>query len=528
MLACAAGWAFSVAIAVYAFDRSGATAVGLVIAARLLPAILAAPLMGWLIDKVGRATVVAGACAAQALCLGASAAIMSSHGRLWPIVLLAAATGAAATAPRPALEALLPALAKTPEELTRATAAWGAIDNAAFLLGGGVGAASIAVIGAGAVTATAAGLFALAGVLALRLPWVKATDTDEPEDETAGLADALAGLRTLKHTPLLRTAFVLLAGLLLVEGAVEVQIPALSIGELHMGNGGPGELYIVWGIGGVLGSAVLLALARRRGYGLALLVGCISFAVGVGVCGADGIPVALLAMLPAGVGMALVETGFMALVPRLADDAVAGRVYGLAEVAYSGAGGAGALLAPPLIRALGTRGSLAAGGAAFGLLAISTTATLARLDTGQEKASRVRELLHGVNFLSPLPLPRLERLVRGAQSVDVPAGTAVVSAGEHGREFYVIDDGTVEVEGYGRQQGPGTGFGEIALLRDIPRTATVRAVTDLHLWTITRRAFLAAVGAHGETERLATATVEEHLARPLIGEVPPPQASSLD
>jgi CRP-like cAMP-binding protein len=321
---------------------------------------------------------------------------------------------------------------------------------------------------------------------------------------------------------------VLLAGLLVVEGAVEVQIPALSIGELHMGNGGPGELYIVWGIGGVLASAVLLALARRRGYGLALLVGCISFAVGVGVAGADGIPVALLAMLPAGIGMALVETGFMALVPRLADDAVAGRVYGLAEVAYSGAAGLGALLAPPLIRALGTRGSLAAGGAAFGLLAISTSATLARLDTGQEEASRVRELLRGVSFLAPLPLPRLERLVRGAQPMDVPAGTAVVSAGEVGSEFYVIDDGSVEIEGYGRQQGPGTGFGEIALLLDIPRTATVRALTDLRLWTITRRAFVAAVSAHGETERLAAATAQEHLARPTVADTAPPTAPHLD
>jgi MFS family permease len=528
LLACAAGWAFSVAIAVYAFDHSGATAVGLVLAARLLPAVLAAPLTGWLIDRIGRGSVVAGACALQGACLGASAAVMTAHGSLWPIVVLAAITGAAATAPRPALEALMPALAKTPEELTHATATWGAIDNTGFLLGGGAGAASMALLGAGAVTAVAAGLFVAAAFLALRLPWVTATETDEPEVETAGLADALAGLRTLGEAPSLRVAFLLLAGLLVVEGATEVQLPALSIGHLHMGNGGPGELYIVWGIGGVLGSAVLLALVRRRGYGLALLVGCVSFAVGVGVAGADGIPLALLAMLPAGVGMALVEVAFMALVPRLADDAVAGRVYGLAEVAYSGAAGIGALLAPPLIHWLGTPGSLAAGGVAFGLLAVGASATLARLDTGQEKASRVRELLRGVSFLAPLPLPRLERLVRGAHPLVVPAGGTVFRAGELGSEFYVIDEGSVEVEEYGRQQGPGSGFGEIALLLDIPRTATVRAVTDVRLWRITRRAFLAAVSAHGDVGRLAHATVDEHLARPLVAEGQTPTAPTLD
>ncbi len=526
LLACAAGWAFSVVIAVYAFDRSGAGAVGVVLAARLLPATVAAPLTGALVDRMGRATVVAGACALQAVCLGASAASMGANGPLWPIVVLAAITGAAATAPRPALEALMPALAQTPEELTRATAAWGAIDNAGFLLGGGAGAASVGVLGTGAVTAIAAGLLMVAAWLALRLPWVTATETDEPEVEAAGLADALVGLRMLREAPLLRTAFMILAGLLLVEGAVEVQLPALSIGQLHMGNGGPGQLYIVWGVGGVLGSAVLLALVRRRGYGLALLVGSLAFAIGVGVSGADGIALALVAMLPAGIGMALVEVSFMALVPRLADDAVAGRVYALAEVAYSGVAGIGALLAPVLIRALGVTQSLAAGGVAFGLLAVAASRTLTRLDAGQERASRVRELLRGVSFLAPLPLPRLERLVRGAEPLAVTAGTTIVRAGEPGSDFYVIDEGSVEIEEYGRLQGPGDGFGEIALLLNKPRTATVRAISDARLWTISRRAFVAAVSAHGDVTRLANATIEDHLARPLVAASEPPREPS--
>lgn len=522
--ACAAGWAFSVVIAVYAFNRSGAAAVGAVLAARLLPAIVAAPLTGALIDRIGRATVVAGACVLQGVCMGATAAVMSADGPFWLIVVLAAATGAAATAPRPALEALMPALAQSPKELTQASAAWGAIDNAGFLLGGGAGAASLTVLSTGAVTAIAAAFLGVAGLLALRLPWVTATRADEPE-ETAGLADALAGLRMLRDAPLLRTAFMILAGLLLVEGAIEVQLPALSIGKLHMGNGGPGQLYIVWAIGGVLGSTVVLAVVRRRGYGLALLVGSLAFAVGVGVAGADGIALALLAMLPAGIGMAWVEVAFMALVPRLADDAVAGRVYALAEVAYSGMAGVGALLAPVLIRALGVSTSLAAVGVAFGLLAVSASRTLARLDVGQEKASRVRELLRNVSFLAPLPLPRLERLVRGAAPMEVPAGTRIVRAGEPGSEFYVIEEGSVEIEEYGRRQGPGEGFGEIALLQNRPRTATVRAISDVRLWTISRRAFVAAVSGHKDVTQLANATIQDHLARPLAGSQPPRESS---
>jgi hypothetical protein len=295
-----------------------------------------------------------------------------------------------------------------------------------------------------------------------------------------------------------------------------------------MGNGGPGQLYIVWGIGGVLGSAVLLSVVRRRGYGLALLLGSLSFAIGVGVSGAGGVALALVAMLPAGVGMAFVEVAFMALVPRLADDAVAGRVYALSELAYSGVAGVGALLGPVLIRALGVTGSLAASGAAFGLLAVTAAGTLAHLDAGQEKASRVRDLLCNVRFLAPLPLPRLERLVRGAEPAAVPAGTTIVRAGESGSEFFVIEEGSVEIEEYGRRQGPGEGFGEIALLLDRPRTATVRAITDVHLWTISRGAFVAAVSAHTDVTQLATATIEDHLARPLVaGSRPPGEPSGL-
>jgi hypothetical protein len=516
LLACSGGWAFTISVAVYAFDRSGVGAVGLVTAARLLPAVLTAPLTGTLIDRVGRNAVVVGACAIEAGCMGAAAALVVAHAALWPIIVIAAATAAAGTAPRPALESLMPALASTPDELVRATAAWSAIDNTGFLIGGGAGGVSIALLGAGAVIAIAAGLFAGAAMLALRLPSVRATQDDEAEEETTTLKDMLAGLRALGHAPMLRTAFIVLTGALLIEGTTDVQFVDLAIGRLHLGNGGPGILYACLGAGGVLGSAALLALVRRRGYGLALLSGSFLFAVGVGVSGADGIPLAVLAMLPAGIGFALIEAAVMALVPRLADDVVAGRVYGFAEILYAGAAGVGALLAPTLIRALGVPGSLAAVGGASAALAIIVSASLARLDAGQEVASRVRELLRGVSFLAPLPLPRLERLVRHAQPVEVPAGTVVVSAGEVGDEFYVIEDGSVEIVEYGRRQGPGSGFGEIALLLDVPRTATVRAATEVKLWSLTRPTFIAAVGAHGDTAQLADATIAEHLARPRV------------
>jgi CRP-like cAMP-binding protein len=114
----------------------------------------------------------------------------------------------------------------------------------------------------------------------------------------------------------------------------------------------------------------------------------------------------------------------------------------------------------------------------------------AALDRGQQQAARIRELLRGVWFLRSLPLPRLERLVRGADPRLVSAGEDVIRLGEAGDEFYVIERGRVDIVEFGTQQSAGEGFGEIALLRDVPRTATVRACTELQLWAISRPAFI--------------------------------------
>jgi MFS family permease len=508
---------FMVAVAVYAFHRSGAGGVGAVSAARLLPAMVAAPFAGHLVDRGNRARIVAISSALEAACLAAAAAFMMGGGALAPIVVLAGLTGIAGTPPRPALAALMPALAASPAQLTRATGMWSAFDSVGFLLGGGAGGLAIAAIGPGGVLVAAAAAVAVSAGLAAALPAVRGTSVDDPDcgGEEEGFAAALAGLRALIHAPLLRTAFALLAGLMLLEGTTDVQLVVLSIAKLRLGSGGPGLLYGVWGAGGVLGSGLILALVRRRGFGLALLVGALGFGAAVAVAGADGVALALAAMVPAGVGFSLVEAAVMGVVPRLADDAVIGRVYALSEIIYTGGAGVGALIAPLLIGGFGAAGSLAVVGCAFGGCALLAWRQCALLDAGQEQAGRVRELLRGVPFLAPLPLPRLERLVREARAIEVSAGSEIVRLNEPGEEFFVIEDGVVDVVEYGRQLRPGEGFGEIALLRDVPRTATVRAASRVRLWSISRPAFIAAVTAHGDAGHLADAIVAEHLARPV-------------
>jgi Cyclic nucleotide-binding domain len=206
----------------------------------------------------------------------------------------------------------------------------------------------------------------------------------------------------------------------------------------------------------------------------------------------------------------------MGVIPRLADDAVIGRVYGLCELLHAGIAASGAALAPLLVHAFGIGGSLAVVGIGYSALALLGWRPLRRLDEGEQTAGRVRDLLHGVPFLASLPLPHLERLVRAASPLAVAAGQPIVQFGDTGTDFYVIDSGTVEIVEYGRRQGPGEGFGEIALLRDVPRTATVRACTETRLWLVKRSTFLAAVGASPEALGAADDIIAGHLARPRI------------
>jgi hypothetical protein len=181
---------------------------------------------------------------------------------------------------------------------------------------------------------------------------------------------------------------------------------------------------------------------------------------------------------------------------RCADDRVLGRVFGVFYVGVLATQGIGSIVAPGLIDLIGTRGALAVGGT---LLPVAALAIFPRLDRVDDYAAVPEEALYviaAVPLFEPLPPTSLEKLARSALPEDVPAGTVVVSEGESGDTFYVVVDGLFDVTSHGlplRTLAPGDFFGEIALLRDAPRTATVSASTDAEVLAIRRVDFLSAV-----------------------------------
>jgi hypothetical protein len=216
-----------------------------------------------------------------------------------------------------------------------------------------------------------------------------------------------------------------------------------------------------------------------------------------------------------GVADALVDVCVVTLIQRVAPEGVLGRVFGVLESTLLGMIGAGCLLAPVVIDVLGTRSALVSFGALLPLSVALCWQALARVERPASAPDRLA-LLRAQSIFAPLPLQALEALSTRLRPHAAADGEVVIREGEAGDRFYLIEDGTVDVSIDGEQvrtEGPGEVFGEIALVRDIPRTATVRARGPVRLLSLERDVFLSAVTGHPASAAAADAVVAARLAR---------------
>jgi MFS family permease len=225
---------------------------------------------------------------------------------------------------------------------------------------------------------------------------------------------------------------------------------------------------------------------------------------------------ALILLACVGFGNALVDVGLFTLMARLAPDAVLARLFGLQESLVSLTVGLGAVFASVLIDLTSVSVAMVAVGALCPILMLATWRRLGRPDRNVGELDNEIGLLRGIPMFQPLPLPAIEQLARGLERVHVPASPAVFDQGDPADRFYVIETGAADVVGDGHliaTLGPGDGFGEIGLLRRVPRTAMVRAATGLELQALTCDRFLPVVTGFPPSSREAGAEVKEMLDR---------------
>jgi MFS family permease len=511
-LAAALGsWAFTILLALYAYEQGGAGAVGVAAMIRLLPAAFVAPSIALLADRRPRRTVLGASLILRGAGLAAISAVVAADGPLAGVLVLAALFTVAGTAHKPAQAGLLTQLARTPAQLAAANALWSSADYVAFLGGSLLAGVLAATWSLAAAFAVCAVLFAAGALVLLRV----SRDSRPALLVPAARRDVLEGLRAVLGDARMRLLTGIYGMNMLVQGMVDVLIVIAALELLHLGSGGPGWLSAAWAVGGLLGGAVAVTLIGRRRLGTGLIVGLLLAGVPLIALGTSpGTANAVAGLVALGVGFGLMEVAILTLVQRLAADDVLGRIFGVHETLQVVAAAIGSVVASALAATVGTETALVIAGLVLPAVALPTWRRRAALDAGAGVPEASFLLLRSVPLLSHLPISAVETLaVRGAWE-EHPPGTDVVVQGEMGDRFFVVAGGSVQVIADGRrvaEQGPGGFFGEIALLRDVPRTATVRADTPTRLLTLDRVDFLAGIGSHLYTTITADGIVAERL-----------------
>ena len=509
-------WGYAVALSVFAYHAGGATAVGLLMLARMLSSAVVAPFSSVLGDRHNRARVMIWTDLIRAVALAGAGVAALAHAPAIAIYALAVLVAIVSTAFHPAQAALTPSLASTPVELTAANAVGSTIESVGTFAGPALGGLLLAATSTGVVFIVMATLFLWSAFFVMRIR----TEARPVPTPTAGhppfLHQATAGIRTIVKEPNVRVIIGLYGCQTLVAGALRVFIVVMAFQLLDTGNAGVGFLNSATGIGGVVGVlATILIVNRSR---LAT-----DFGVGVVLW---GLPIALIGIWPnqwlaltmlgvVGIANTIVDVAAFTLLQRAVPDEVLARVFGVLQSVLLGTIGLGSVLASVMVSILGARTALVVAGAFLPTVALIAYRRLVAIDRAVAGPSPERvDLLQANPIFAPLPLPALERLGSRLIPLHVDAGATLFRQGDHGDRFYLVEVGELEVSIDGvpaKVEGPGGSLGEIALLRDIPRTATVQARTDADLYALEREDFLGAVTGHAGSKEAAEAVVGSHL-----------------
>lgn len=507
--------ALLVILAVTAYGLRGPAGVAGVGVARVAATVVfgllaATPLSRWRADRVLRAIAFARAAAIA----GAAIGVGFDGGIAW-LLAVAAAAGASDAVLRPAQSTLLPALASTPEELATSNLASSTAEAVGSFVGPLVAAAFLA-IGSPLAACLVLVLAQAVGIAALANVQFEDRADERGPDRTAmaGGLGLRAGLDAIWNRPALA---VIIAGFglqTMVRGLLTTLTVVLGIEVLRLGEAGVGMLAAAMGIGGMAG--IVVGLALRRGNRLVFVVSLAGWGAPIALMGlVPEVGVAMGAFVLIGLSNAILDVVGYTLLQRGCRNHERAAVFALFEGTTAVLSVAGYLAGPAIIVAFGIRAALVATGLVLPIAAVAIRLLLDRSTEIEGVPWAVIERLRHVPAFRVLPLTGLERLVAGAVPAAFSAGTVLMTKGDTGREFLVIETGQVEVTDEGRfldVLGPGAGLGEIALMSSGPRTATVTALTDVTALSFDGGNYLAAISGPAATAA-TTRLMEERLAR---------------
>jgi MFS family permease len=387
-----------------------------------------------------------------------------------------------------------------------------------LLVGPALGGILLALGTAAAATAGAVGM-ALATIAfarvrpVTRLPGAANARQAHGGRSTAGLLDGFRSLRSLP-TPLL--IIVVFGVQPLVRGMLTVLIVIAAIGTLGLGQSGVGLLNSAIGAGGIIGALASVLLVGRRRLAPFFILGLVFWGAPISVVGLLPVVwVAVAAMGVVGASNAILDVAGFTLLQRTIPNEVRASIMGLFEGYIAATAGLGGIVAPLFLAVLGIQGAFLVTGAILPVVAGVSLRSVVRVDDVALVPEHQLRLLRGVSMFAPLSVSTVEQLAGSLSPLHFAPGEVLMRAGDPGDRFILIDAGSVEVEQAGttlRTIGAGGHVGEVALLRSIPRTATVRAVTETTAFGMDSPSFIAAVCGDRQAVVAAERVVDARLA----------------
>ncbi len=510
-----AEWGVWVALVVYAYARGGAFSASGIALVQLIPSALLAPFLGALADRYRPGRILLAAYSVMAVAMAAIALAMTLDAPTWVIFALAPIVNIAMTVPRPAQSALLPAVVRTPTELTAANVVCGWMDSLAIMVAPALAGVLIGIGGPPLAVAAIAGIALAAALLIVATPGTY--PVADPADGEGIVGNALRGIGIIWRNRPVRTLTGLLGLQFVLVGALDILYVVLAISVLGMGESGTGYLNSAFGAGSLVGAALAATLVARRRLAPMLMAAIVMASLALLLLAVQPSVVgALLALGLIGVGRMSFDITGRILLQRAAPAAILAQVFALLESLMNFGLAIGAVLVPVLVETGGPQSALV-GVAALLLLGV---ALAARQLWGIDAAATVPQveirLLKSITVFSPLPAPQLEGLARALQPLAVDAGTVIIREGDRGDCYYAIADGELLVSENGLEVNRvrrGDGVGEIALIRDSFRTATVTAVSPSQLYVLDKESFLTAISGQATAARECERVMAEHMAR---------------
>lgn len=519
-LGTAADWAYLVVVLVVAYERGGTLAVGILGAARVLPAIVVAPFATMVVERFRGDRALTAVNLARGLGALATALALMLDAPIEAVYVLAAVVAGAGSLVRPIQFALLPALARNPGELVAANVASSVGEGLGTFLGPLVAGALVASTGSLSASALVAIVFAAAAAAATGVHF------EREEDARGGLGDRGTRIRIREAPAVLRRNRRALGVLLdfvaqvFVRGLLVTLIVVAALELLDMGEGGVGLLNAAIGLGGLVGAAGALGLADGKRLPTFFVIALVGWGLPLVLVGVwPTVVIAVAGLFVTGVSNAVLDVSGFTLLQRYVHNEDRVTFFGLMEGLFGSAFLAGSLLAPVLVSLLGVGNALVAAGAVLPALAALTWRPIRRAARSAPARDEHIRLLRRNPLFAPLPLTALDLLAESLVPVSFGPGDVLMRKGEPGDRYVLIEVGQVEISDGALDlgtAGPGEGVGEIALLRSVPRTATVVARTAVAGYEIAPAAFRSALTsstAGAAADALVEARLERHSAR---------------